>query len=100
MSFQPWLDFEHHHYWVTEKDSNVVAILVLTSSHHKQYKIKNDVSFLNAPCSTSGMIIFHTLSDIQDECDSIDDTDRKLEDGAYMNKGVDVMLIIEENSGH
>lgn len=77
-----------------------MAILVLTSSHHKQYKIKNDVSFLNAPCGTSGMIIFCALSDIQDECNSIDDTDRKLEDGACMNKGIDVALIIKENSGH
>jgi hypothetical protein len=46
------------------------------------------------------MIVFRALSDIQDECDSIDDTDRKSEDGAYVNKAVDVALIIEENSGH
>jgi len=78
-----------------------VAILVLTSIHHKQYQIKNAVSFPNAPRGTSETIIFRTMSDIQDEGDSIDDSGRESEDGAYVwsKKGV-VSRTIEENSSH
>jgi len=101
-SFQPWLDFEHRRYWVAEADSNIVAILVLTSIHHKQYQIKNAVSFPNAPRGTSEMIIFRAMSDIQDEGVSTDGSDRKSEDGAFVwtKKDVEVAHKIEENSSH
>ncbi|KAH9989650.1 hypothetical protein BJV77DRAFT_1061190 [Russula vinacea] len=59
-SFQPWLD-------LSIVDSNIVSILVLTSIHHKQYQIKNAVSFPNAPRGTSETIIYRAMSDIQDE---------------------------------
>jgi hypothetical protein len=79
-----------------------VAILVLTSIHHKQYQIKNAVSFPNAPRGTSETIIFRAMSDIQDEGDSSDDSDCKSEDGAYVwsKKDVDVAHKIKENSSH
>ncbi|KAI0296434.1 hypothetical protein BC826DRAFT_879984, partial [Russula brevipes] len=81
-SFQPWLDFDHRRYWIAEKDSNIVAVLVLTSIHHKQYQIKNAVSFPNAPRGTSETIIYRAMSDIQDEGVLTDDSDSKSEDGA------------------
>ncbi|KAH9973786.1 hypothetical protein BGW80DRAFT_1437127 [Lactifluus volemus] len=66
-SFMPWLDFEHRRYWVAEKDSDIVAILVLTSIRHKEYQIKNAVSFPNAPRGTSEEIIYRVMLDLQDE---------------------------------
>ncbi|KAI0301634.1 hypothetical protein B0F90DRAFT_1628641 [Multifurca ochricompacta] len=66
-SFQPWLDFEHRRYWIAEKDSNIVAILVLAHIHHKQYQIKNAASFPNAPRGTSEEIIYRAMLDLQDE---------------------------------
>ena len=104
MYFKPWLDFEHHHYWVAEADSNIVAILVLTKIHHNlkqpEYQIKNAVSFPNAPRGASEMI---TMSDIQDEGVSTDDSDRsqKMEGmSVWTKKDVDVAHKIKENSSH
>jgi hypothetical protein len=101
-SFQPWLDFEHRRYWIAEKDSNIVAILVLTSIRHKQYQIKNAVSFPNAPRGTSEQIIYRAMSDIQDEGVSTDESDRKSEDGAivWTKRDIEVARKIEENSSH
>jgi hypothetical protein len=101
-SFQPWLDFEHRRYWVAEADSNIVAILVLSKIHHKQYQIKNAVSFPSAPRGTSEMIIFRAMSDIQDEGATTDESGRKSDDGAYVwtKKDAEVAHKIEENSSH
>ncbi|KAF8483274.1 hypothetical protein DFH94DRAFT_817889 [Russula ochroleuca] len=102
-SFQPWLDFEHRRYWVAEKDSTIVAILVLTSIHHKQYQIKNAVSFPNAPRGTSETIIYRAMSDIQDEGASTDESDRKSEDdGAYVwtKRDIEVAHKLKEDSSH
>jgi hypothetical protein len=48
------------------------------------------------------MIIFRAMSDVQDEGVSIDDSERKSEDGAYVwtKKDVEVANKIVENSGH
>jgi hypothetical protein len=85
-SFQPWLDFEHRRYWIAEKGSNIVGILVLTSVHHNQYQIKNAVSFPNAPRGTSETTIYRVMSDIQDEgvISSDEESDRKSEDGTLV----------------
>jgi len=101
-SFQPWLDFEHRRYWIAEKDSNIVAILVLTSINHHQYQIKNAVSFPNAPRGTSEMIIYRAMSDIQDEGTSSDDSDGKSEDEAlvWTDTDIEVARKIEQNSSH
>lgn len=99
-SFQPWLDFEHRRYWVSEKDSNIVALLVLTRIHHKQYQIKNAVSFPNAPRGTSEQIIYRAMSDLQDEGVAPDDSDRKSEDGAMLwtQTDIEVSRKIQANS--
>ncbi|KAI9441276.1 hypothetical protein H4582DRAFT_2110228 [Lactarius indigo] len=76
----PWLDFEHRRYWIAEKDSNIVALLVLARIHHKQYQIKNAASFPNAPRGTSEEIIYPR-------------DDRSARRGRVARK-------IEENSGH
>jgi len=98
-SFKPWLDFEHRRYWVAEKDSDIVAILVLTSIQHKQYQIKNAVSFPNAPRGTSEMIIYRAMSDIQDEGVP---SDGKSEEGAlvWTKTDLEVARKIEESSSH
>ena len=48
------------------------------------------------------MIIFRAMSDVQDEGVSIDDSERKSEDGAYVwtKKDAEVAHKIVENSGH
>ena len=97
-SFQPWLDFEHRRYWIAEKGSNIVGILVLTSIHHAQYQIKNAVSFPNAPRGTSETIIYRAMSDIQDEGISNDESDRKSEDGTLVWTKTEVARKIEENA--
>ncbi|KAH9962969.1 hypothetical protein BC827DRAFT_1196199 [Russula dissimulans] len=101
-SFKPWLDFEHRRYWVAEKDSNIVAILVLTSIQRKQYQIKNAVSFPNAPRGTSEMIIYRAMSHIQDEGVSSDDSERNSEDGAlvWTKTDLEVARKIKESSSH
>jgi hypothetical protein len=101
-SFQPWLDFEHRRYWIAEADSNIVAILVLSKLQHKQYQIKNAVSFPNAPRGTSEMVIFRAMTDIQDEGVSADESEGKSEDGMYVwtKKDVEVAQKVEENSRH
>ncbi|KAI9465754.1 hypothetical protein BJY52DRAFT_1242365 [Lactarius psammicola] len=101
-SFQPWLDFEHRRYWIAEKDSNIVGILVLARIHHKQYQIKNAVSFPNAPRGTSEEVIYRAMSDLQDEGVTPDESDRKSEDGALLwtKTDIEVARKIEENSGH
>jgi hypothetical protein len=102
-SFQPWLDFEHRRYWVAEKDSNIVAVLVLTRVHHSQYQIKNAVSFPNAPRGSSETIIYRVMSDLQDEgATTTDESDRKSEDGALLwtQTDIEVARKLEENSGH
>ncbi|KAH9060614.1 hypothetical protein EDB87DRAFT_1615589 [Lactarius vividus] len=101
-SFQPWLDFEHRRYWIAEKDSNIVALLVLARIHHKQYQIKNAASFPNAPRGTSEEIIYRAMSDLQDEDVIPDESDRKSEDGALLwtKTDIEVARKIEENSGH
>jgi len=102
-SFQPWLDFEHRRYWVAEKDSNIVAVLVLTRVHRSQYQIKNAVSFPNAPRGSSETIIYRVMSDLQDEgATTTDESDRKSEDGALLwtQTDIEVARKLEENSGH
>lgn len=89
-SFQPWLDFEHRRYWIAEKDSNIVAVLVLTRIHHNQYQIKNAVSFPNAPRGSSERIIYSVMADIQDEGATTDESDRKSEDGALLWTQTDI----------
>ena len=91
-SFQPWLDFEHRRYWIAEKGSNIVGILVLTSVHHNQYQIKNAVSFPNAPRGTSETVIYRAMSDIQDEgiISSDEESDRKSEDGTLVWTKTDI----------
>ncbi|KAI9510595.1 hypothetical protein F5148DRAFT_1281796 [Russula earlei] len=97
-SFQPWLDFEHRRYWIAEKGSDIIAILVLSSIHHKQYQIKNTVSFPNAPRGTSEMIIYRAMADIQDEGVPSDDSDRKSEDGALVWTRTDLDRIQEDSN--
>ena len=101
-SFQPWLDFEHRRYWIAEKDADIVAVLVLTRIQHKQYQIKNAVSFPNAPRGSSETIIYRVMSDLQDEGVTVDDSDRKSEDGALLwtQTDIEVARKLEENSGH
>jgi len=101
-SFQPWLDFEHRRYWIAEKDSNIVAILVLARIHHQQYQIKNAVSFPNAPRGTSEEIIYRSMLDLQDEGSISDDSGRKSEDDALLWTKTDIEIArkIEENSSH
>ncbi|KAH9979739.1 hypothetical protein BJV74DRAFT_857584 [Russula compacta] len=99
-SFQPWLDFEHRRYWVAEKDGNVVAILVLTSIRHKQYQIKNAVSFPNAPRGTSEQIIYRVMSDLQDEGVSADESDNESEGETFTKTDIEVARKIQENSSH
>jgi hypothetical protein len=101
-SFQPWLDFEHRRYWIAEKGSNIVGILVLTSIHHNQYQIKNAVSFPNAPRGTSETVIYRAMSDIQDEGIWNDESGRKSEDGTlvWTNTDLEVSRKIEENGSH
>ncbi|KAI9513222.1 hypothetical protein F5148DRAFT_1145533 [Russula earlei] len=101
-SFQPWLDFEHRRYWIAEKGSDIVAILVLTGIHHTQYQIKNAVSFPNAPRGTSEMIIYRAMADIQDEGVPSDDSDRKSEYGAlvWTQTDLEVARRTQESSSH
>ena len=89
-SFQPWLDFEHRRYWIAEKDSNIVAVLVLTRIHHNQYQIKNAVSFPNAPRGSSERIIYSVMADIQDEGATTDESGCKSEDGALLWTQTDI----------
>jgi hypothetical protein len=100
-SFQPWLDFEHRRYWIAEKDADIVAVLVLTRIQHKQYQIKNAVSFPNAPRGSSETIIYSVMSDLQDEGVTPDDSDRKSEDGALLwtQTDIEVARKLQENSG-
>jgi hypothetical protein len=99
-SFQPWLDFEHRRYWVSEKDSNIVALLVLTRIHHRQYQIKNAVSFPHAPRGTSEQIIYRAMSDLQDEGMTPDESDRKSDNGAMLwtQTDLEVARKIQANS--
>ena len=97
----PWLDFEHRRYWIAEKDFDIVAILVLTSIRHKQYQIKNAVSFPNAPRGTSEEIIYRVMVDLQDEGVSTDESDGKSENGLTWSKtDIEVARKFEENSSH
>lgn len=74
---------------------------MLTSIHHKQYQIKNAVSFPNAPRGTSEMIIYRAMSDLQDEGVSTDESDSKAEDGMVLTEGhTEVARKIKENMNH
>jgi len=101
-SFQPWLDFEHRRYWIAEKDSNIVAVLVLSRIRHNQYQIKNAVSFPNAPRGSSEQIIYSVMSDLQDEGVTTDESDSKSEQGAMLwtQTDIEVARKLEENSSH
>ena len=77
-----------------------MAILVLTSIRHKQYQIKNAVSFPNAPRGTSEQIIYRVMSDLQDEGVSADESDRESEDESFTKTDIEIARKIQENSSH
>ena len=75
-----------------------MAILVLTSIRHKQYQIKNAVSFPNAPRGTSEQIIYRVMSDLQDEGVPADESDHESKGETFTKSDIEVARKIEENS--
>ncbi|ETW78036.1 hypothetical protein HETIRDRAFT_325691 [Heterobasidion irregulare TC 32-1] len=65
-SFQPWIDFEHRRFWVAEKDSVIVGILILSPVRPASYQIKNAAGFPNAPRGTAERLIYSAMRDLQD----------------------------------
>ena len=77
-----------------------MAILVLTGIRHKQYQIKNAVSFPNAPRGTSEQIIYRVMSDLQDEGVSADEADHDSEGETFTKTDIEIARKIQENSSH
>ncbi|KAF8893055.1 hypothetical protein BD779DRAFT_1508634 [Infundibulicybe gibba] len=64
---EPWTDFKHRRYWVAEKDSKIVGLIILTPIQPKAWQIKNAISFPDAPKGTSEQLIYTALTDLHKE---------------------------------